>query len=156
MQIDETLEVVGQFGAMRRKAARIGVAFDIMRVTDVIDAGQSAAKGSAVVDEPADADPAKARAMIAALAPDQPGTRPLPPRPLDIERDFQRGIDRFRSAIGEEYPVEPFGHQRGHALRQFERQRMAQLERRRKLERRRGFGNGLADFRGAMTGIATP
>ncbi len=156
VEVDEALEIVGELGAMLRKAAREGVARDVVRVTQVIDTGQAAAKGAAVVDEAADADSAKAGAVIAALAPDQSGPRPLPLCALDRERDFQRRINRFGTAVGKEYPVEPVGHQCRQPPRQFKRQRMAQLKGRRKIERRCGVRDGFGDFVAAMTRVAAP
>src|SRR3546814_16942452 len=94
--------------------------------------------------------------MIAALAPDQSGARALPPRPLDGERDLERGIDRFGAAVREEDAVESLGHQRRNALRQFEGQRMPELEGRREIEHRGGLGDGLGDLGPAMAGIAAP
>src|SRR3546814_17240564 len=91
--------------------------------------------------------------MIAALAPDQSGARALPPRPLDGERDLERGIDRFGAAVREEDAVESLGHQRRNALRQFEGQRMPELEGRREIEHRGGLGDGLGDLGPAMAGI---
>src|SRR3546814_4646093 len=85
MQIDEPLEIVGEFGAMLRKSARKGVACQIVRVAQMIGARQAGAEGAAIADDATDADPAETDAMIAALAPDQSGARALPPRPLRSE-----------------------------------------------------------------------
>src|SRR3546814_8072222 len=41
MQIDEPLEIVGEFGAMLRKSARKGVACQIVRVAQMIGARQA-------------------------------------------------------------------------------------------------------------------
>src|SRR3546814_4115819 len=99
-----------------------------MRMPQMAGAGQPAPESAPIIADPADADPAEADAMIAALAPDQPRARPLPPRALPRERDLERGIDRLRSAVREENPVEPRGHQRREPLRQPERQRVAELK----------------------------
>src|SRR3546814_4452204 len=97
---------------MLRKAARKGVACQIVRVAQMIGARQAGAEGAAIADDATDADLAETDAMIAALAPDQSGARALPPRPLDGERDLERGIDRFGAAVREEDAVESLGHQR--------------------------------------------
>src|SRR3546814_18932723 len=55
VQVDEPLEIVGQLGAMLRKAAREGVAFDVVRLAEMVDARQPADEGAQIVDEPADA-----------------------------------------------------------------------------------------------------
>ena len=94
--------------------------------------------------------------MIAALAPDQPGARPLPLRALNCEGDFQRGIDRFGAAVGKEDAVEPVGHQCREPLRQFEGERMPELKCRREIELRRGLRDRLGDLRAAMAGVAAP
>src|SRR3546814_13853404 len=51
MQIDEPLEIVGEFGAMLRKSARKGVACQSVRVAKMIGARQAGAEGAAVADE---------------------------------------------------------------------------------------------------------
>src|SRR3546814_8704872 len=112
---------------MLRESPREGGALDIVRVAEMVDAGQSAPERAAIVDEPADADPAKAGAMIAALASDQPRSRPMPLGALDSQCDFQCRINRFGAAIGKEYSVEPRGHQVGEPLRPFELPRVAEL-----------------------------
>ena len=155
MQVDEPLEVVGEFGAVRRETARKGVAGQIVRVPQMIGSGQPR-PGAAIADDPADADSAETDAMIAALAPDQPGARPLPLRALHRQCDLERGIDRFGPAVGKEYPVEPFGHQRRETLRQLEGKRVPQLEGRREIERCRCLRDGFGDFRAAVAGIAAP
>src|SRR3546814_5464704 len=70
--------------------------------------------------------------------------------------DLERGIDRFGAAVREEDAVESLGHQRRNALRQFEGQRMPELEGRREIEHRGGLGDGLGDLGPAMAGIAAP
>src|SRR3546814_19426815 len=109
----------------------------------MIGARQAGSEGAAIADDATGADPAETDAMIAALAPDQSGARALPPRPLEGERDLERGIDRFGAAVREEDAVESIGHQRRNALRQFESQRMHELDGRSEIEDRGGIGEGL-------------
>ncbi len=156
VQIDEALEIVGKLGTMLGESSGKGVAFDVVRVPQIIDPGQPAAERAPVVDEPADANPAEAGAVIAALAPDQPRACSLALRALDSERNLKRGIDRLRSAIRKEDSIEPFGHQFGEPLRQFERQRVAELKRRREIERRGRLCDRLADLGAAMARVAAP
>ena len=59
-----------------------------MRVRQVVDPGQQRPEELAVRDDPADRNPAEVHAVIAALAPDQPGPRPLALRPLIGEAIF--------------------------------------------------------------------
>jgi hypothetical protein len=72
------------------------------------------------------------------------------------QRHLERGIGAFRSRIGEEHPVEPGRHDLCQFARQTEGQRMAELERRREIERAHGFGHGCADRGPAMPGIDAP
>src|SRR3546814_18617476 len=102
--------MVGKLGAVLGESPREGVGRDIVRVAEMVDAGQSAPERAAIVDEPADADPAKAGAMIAALASDQQRSRPMRLGALDSQCDFQCRTDRFGAAIGKEYSVELRGH----------------------------------------------
>src|SRR3546814_11253956 len=85
---------------MLRESPREGVALDIVRVAEMVDAGQSAPERAAIVDEPADADPATAGAMIAALASDQPRSRPMPLGAMASQCDFTCRIHRFGAALG--------------------------------------------------------
>ena len=95
MQRDDALQLVGEFRAMLRLAAREGVLRQIVRVRHVVDAGQQRAEHLAVGDDAADRDAAEIDAMIAALAADQPCARALALHPLVGERDLQRGLDGF-------------------------------------------------------------
>ncbi len=128
----------------------------IVRMRQMIDTRQQRAELPPVVDDPAHRNPAKADAIIAALAPDQPGARALTNGALIRERDLERGINRFRSAVGEEYPVQPFGHDRRNPRCQLKRQRMAQLKGRRIIQLGRCFLDRLDNRRAAMAGIDRP
>src|SRR5215469_3650923 len=90
----------------------------------VIDAGQKQAEEFAVVDDAADRDAAKADAVIATLATDQPGAAALPAHIMVGERDFERGIDRLRARVAEEHPIEVARRQRRNAAGELERRRM--------------------------------
>src|SRR3546814_18086127 len=91
--------MVGKLGAVLGESPREGVGRDIVRVAEMVDAGQSAPERAAIVDEPADADPAKAGAMIAALASDQPRSSPMPLGAPDSQCAFQCRDNRFGAAI---------------------------------------------------------
>ena len=130
MQLDEPFEIVGQFRAMFGKPVAKQVSGRIMGVAHMGDAMQGG-KGPAVVDQPADRYAPEAHAMIATLAPDQPRARSLADRALIGERDLERGVHRFRTRSGEEYPIETARRDVGQALGEAESERMAQLKTRR-------------------------
>jgi hypothetical protein len=68
VQRRESLEVVGELDAMRGHAARERIAREIVRVSQVVDAGDHGrGPGLAVGDHAADADAAEAHAVIAAF-----------------------------------------------------------------------------------------
>ncbi len=153
---NQPLEVVGEFGAMLGLAAAVGVEGEIVSMAQVIDPGQQGPELAAIADNPADRDPAETDTMIAALAPDQPGPGALPPRALVSERDLERGIDTFRARIGEEDPVEPFGHQQRDLRRRLERARMGELKGRREIKLARGLADRLDNRCAAVPGVDTP
>lgn len=66
MQLYEAFQIVGQFDAVCRQALGEGVLFDIERMTQVI--GGDLREDTAVVDEAADGNAAKADAVIPLLA----------------------------------------------------------------------------------------
>ena len=92
--------------AVLRLAAREGVACRVVRVRQVVDAGEQRAEHLAVADDAADRDAAEADAVIAALAADQPRARAFAARAVIGERDLERRVDRFGAGIGEEDVVE--------------------------------------------------
>ena len=94
---DARLELVGEMRAPRRLAARERVLLEVVRVRQVIDVRQQVAERLAVVRDAADRDAAEVRAVVAALAPDQPAPRRLAARAVIGERDLERGVDRLRS-----------------------------------------------------------
>ena len=113
-------------------------------------------EGAAVVDHAADRHAAEADAVIAALAADQAGAGRLAGGAMIGQRDLQRGIDRFRTGIGEEDAIEPVRRDLGQPLGEIERQRMAHLERRRKVEVHQLPLDGGRDLPAAVTGIDAP
>ena len=112
----QPLELIGEFRAVRGQAAREGVAFEVMRVRQVIDAGNHG-RGPhlAIRDHAADADATESHAVIAALAPDETYARGVAFDPVIRQRDLERRIDRLGARIGEEHVIETRGsdpHQR--------------------------------------------
>ena len=94
--------------------------------------------------------------MIAPLATDQ--ANPLDPAAHAVvgQRDLKRGVDRFRAGIGIEYPAQPLRGDGGETAGQFERLRVAHVERRGVVE----FGDlglyRLDDARPPVTGVDAP
>ena len=128
MQCHQPLELVGEMGAPLGLALREGVALQVERVGQVIDARQQRAEEHPVLDHAADRDAAEADTVIAALATDEPGARALADGPLIGERDLERGIDQLRARVREEHVVEVARHQRGQPRCQLESPGMAPLE----------------------------
>ena len=156
MQRNDPLQIVGEVRAPWRLALGEGLVLTAIGRRQMIDAGKQRAEEFAIVDDAADRNAAEADAVIAALAADQPGARALAAHVMVRERDFERGVDRFGSGIAEKHPVEPGRRQRRDPVRQLERLRMGELERRRVVEffslaRDRGH-----DRIAAVAGIAAP
>ena len=127
-----------------------------MRVRQVVDAGQQRAEHLAVGDDAADRDAAEIDAVIAALAADQAGARALALGAVVGERDLQRGVDRFRTGIGEEHMVQARRRDVDQPVGELEDDRMAHLEGRRVVELGRLLLDRLGDLRAAVAGIDAP
>ena len=127
-----------------------------MRVRHVVDAGQQRAEHLAVGDDAADRDAAEIDAVIAALAADQAEARAVALGAMIGERDLQRGVDRFRTGIGEEHVVEALRRDVDQPVGEFEDDRVAHLEGRRVVELGRLLLDRLGDLRAAVAGIDAP
>ena len=101
MQRHQTLKLVGEFDAVFRLALGVGVLGQIVRMRQVVDAGEQRAEHLAVGDDAADRHTAEIDAMIAALAADQPEARAVALGAVVGDRGLQRGLNRFRAGIGE-------------------------------------------------------
>ena len=156
MQRNDALELVGFVLAPIRLAAGERLVLAIIRCRQMVDAGQERAEEFAVIDHAADGNAAEADAVIAALAADQPLARGLAANIVISERDFKRGVCRFRSGIAEEDLVEIARREVGDARGRFERRGMRVLEGGREIE----FGCLCLDRRddrlAIMPGIAAP
>ena len=106
VQRDEALEFVGEVRAVLGLAARVGVAGEVVRVRQVVDARQHRAEQLAVVDHAADGDAAETDAVIAALPTDEARARAFAARAVIGQRDLERGVDRLRAGVREEDVVE--------------------------------------------------
>src|SRR6516225_3323837 len=105
-------------------AAREGVAGGVMGMRQVID-GRKLREEAPGVDDAADRDAAEADAVIAALAPDQPGPLSFAASPMIGERDIERRVDRLRARTREEDAVEPLRRHGRKPCGEFEGERMA-------------------------------
>src|SRR4029078_4274780 len=95
MQRDETLKLVREMRAPFRLALAEGLMLAIIRVREMIDAGEERAELFSVRAHAADGNSAEADAVIAALAADQADTRGLAAHIMIGERDLERGIGGF-------------------------------------------------------------
>ena len=94
--------------------------------------------------------------MIAALAADQAGAGALAVDLVIGERDLERGVHGLRAGVAEEGVVEPAGRQIGDAAGELERLGIAELERRRVVQRLGLLGDRRRDLGAAVAGIAAP
>ena len=156
MQRDKAVEIIGKVRAPFGLADGEGLLLAIVGHLQMVDAGEQRAELLAVVDDAADRDAAKADAMIAALATDQPHTRRIALHVVIGERDLERGVDGFRAGIAEENVVEIAGRQRGDAARQFERLGMGKLKSRRVIECCRFLLDRRNNRFAVMAGIRAP
>ena len=104
VQLANALQIVGELGAVRRLAAREGIARRVVRMADVVDPGDTRPEGLAVEGNAAHGHAAEVHAVIAALAADQPEALALAPGALVSQRDLERGVDRFGAGVGKEHP----------------------------------------------------
>jgi hypothetical protein len=128
---DESLELVGQVRAVFRLAARVRVPGDVVRVRQVVDAGQPRAEPLAVVDHAADGNAAETDAVVAALATDQARARAFTTCTLVGERDLERGVDRLRPRVREEDVTQSVRQPVHDVVGELERGRVPHLEGRR-------------------------
>ena len=142
--------------AVLRLAARERVVLEIEGVADVVDALQHRPEGAPVGDHAADRDAAEADAVIGALAPDQPVALALAARPMIGDRDFERGVNGFRSGVGEEHAVEVARHLVRDPRGQLEHLVVAELEGRREIERRDALLHRLDHLGMAVAEIGAP
>src|SRR5688572_32815201 len=106
-----------------------------MRVAQMVHPRQQRpAVGLAVRLHAADREAGELAPVVGALAADEARARTLAAQALPGERDLERGIDRLRAGVGEEHVAHAARRKRRYALREAERKRMADGERRRVVE----------------------
>src|ERR1700691_6709847 len=99
MQRDNAFKIVRKMRAPFGLADSERLMLAAIGCRQMIHSGQERAEEFAVVDNAADRNAAEADARIAALAADQAGPAGLPANVVIGERDFERGVDRFRGGI---------------------------------------------------------
>ena len=125
---DEAFEIVRQFRAVLRLAAREGVLRNVMRVAQMVDAGEQSAEHLSVAADAADAHAAEIDAVIAALAADQAHLGGVALGAMIGDRHLQCRLDRFRTGVGEEDVIEALGRDIDEAGCGFESLVVAHLE----------------------------
>jgi hypothetical protein len=150
------LEVVGQLRAVLGLADAEGVPCRVVRVPQVIDAAEQGAEHLAIRDDAADGDAAEVDAVVAALAPDEPGARALAARAVVGDRDLERRLDRLRSRVGVEDLGQALGRDLDQPLGQFEGQRVRHVERRGEVEFGRLALDRLDDLRPVVSRVDAP
>ena len=156
VQRHDPLELVGEVCAMIGFAARVCVARQVVRVRQVVDAGQLRREELAVVDHAADRNAAEADAVVPALAADQPRARAFAADAVVGECDLQRRVDRLRARVREEHVVEPRREPAHDVVRQLERQRVAHLEHRREIHLGDLAADGLGNLATSVAGVHAP
>jgi len=156
MQRHESLQIVGQFGAMLGHAARVRIARQVMRMSQVVDAAQRGAEHLAVADDAAHRDAAEVDAVVTALPPDQPRARAFAARPVVGDGHLQRRVHRLRSGIGEEHLVQARRRELNEPLGQLEGLRVRHVEGRCVVEFGGLVGNRLHDLGTRVAGVHAP
>jgi len=156
VQRHQPVEFVGQVAAPLRLADGEGLFGPVIGGRQMIDAGEQRAELLAVGNNATNRDAAEADAVIAALAADQPHARGVAAHVVEGERDLERGVDRLRTGIAEEYVIEIAGRERRDPARQLERLGVRKLEGRRVVELGRLSLDRLDDRVAVMAGICAP
>ncbi len=157
VQHAQALEILGQFRAMLGQTAAEGVAPDVQRVPQVIDARQQRrAEDFAVRHDAAHRHAAEVHAVITLLATDQSRAVTFAFGAMVGEGDLECRVDRLRSGVREEHIRESIGCHVDDALGQCKRLVVAHLEGNRVVERGDLLLHGLDDLRVAMADAARP
>ena len=156
MQSHQVFQHIGQFGAVRRFTPAVGVLGRQMRMRQMVHIRQQRAELLTIGANAAHRHAAKAHAMIAAFAPDQPHAGAFAARLVIGECDFQRRIGGFAAGIGEENAVQPIGCHIRNPRGGFKGDGVAKLEGGREIHDRGLLLDRLHNLPPAMPGIAAP
>ena len=104
----------------------------------------------------ADGDSAEPDAVISARAADEANALRLALRLPVCERDFERGVDRFRSRVAEEDTIDVAGQHSSELLRELEGERMSHLEWRRVIHDACLLADRRGDRFAAVAGVHAP
>src|SRR4030095_15983965 len=91
--------------------AAVGHVLQVVRVGQMIDAGQYAAKRLAGGGDAAGGNGAEANTVITSLSSHEHVTVSFAARPVKSERDLERGIHCLGARIGEEHVIETGGRE---------------------------------------------
>ena len=155
VQGDDLFQRVGVLGPMLGQALGEGVAGKVVGVRQVVHL-QQVVEVHPVLGQAPHGDAAKIDAVIAPLAPDQPGLVPLAPRALVGECDLKRRIHGLRARVGEEHMVKIAGEKIGDPPRRLEGQRVGEVEGRREVHLRRLPLDLLHHLGAGVTGVDAP
>ncbi len=156
VDVHDALELVGEVRALLRLAAAVRLRGKVVRRGQVVDVGKQVAVGDAVLRDAADRDAAEAHPVVRAFAADEAHARGLAVGAMVGEGDLEGGVDRLGSGIAEEDIVEVAGRELGHAVRAFEGDRVAELERRGVVERAHLRRDRIRDALAAMARVHAP
>src|SRR5215471_920666 len=156
MQSDKTIEIVGKMRTPFRLTDTEGLLLTIVSRYQMVDAGEQRTELLAIADDAANGNATEAYPMVTALATDQSHARGVAAYVVIGERNLERGVDCLGTGVAEKYVIKIRRGERGNPAREFERLGMAELERRRIVQRGRFALDGLDDRLAIVTGIRAP
>src|SRR5262245_13459844 len=154
--IDKTIEIVGKMRAPFRLADTESLLLAIVSRYQMVYTGEQRAELLAIVDNTANGDATEAYAVIPALPTDQAHARGVAANVVIGERNLERGVDGLGTGVAEKYVIEIGRGERSNPARKFKGLRMAELERRRVVQRGRLALDGLDDRLAIVAGIRAP
>src|SRR5262245_46281703 len=156
MQSDKTIEIVGKMRAPFRLTDTEGLLLPIVSRYQMIDTGKQRTELLAIVDDAANGNATETHAVIPALPTDQTHARGIAAYVVIGERNLERCVDSLRTGIAEKYIIEIRRGERGNPAREFECLGMAELKRRRVVQRGRLALDGFDDRLAIVAGIRAP
>ena len=156
MQGDDAFQFIGQVGAVFGFAHRIGVLVQVVRVRQVVHAGQQGAEGLAVAADAPHGNAAEAHAVITAFAADQARACALAAHAVIGQRDLQRRVDGFGTGVRVEDVAKLMPRVVHQFFRQVEGGRMAHLEGGGEIELAHHLADGADDLRLRMAARHAP
>jgi hypothetical protein len=152
VQRDQLEQIVGELGALGRHAALEAAELGVRQVIGL----ERLAVDLAVADDAADRDAAEVDAVVALLAADEPGLGALALEPPVRARHLERGVGGLGARAAEEHVIEAGRRQGLQPVGELERRGVAELERRRVVERRGLALDRLDDLAAAVAQARAP